>query len=635
TSALPDSSETNSSGKLENDPMVMLTDLYTDSSKVEIEVEKGDDETDVMSMYAMYDYSSTDSTNNDYNKYYHYGYIPTDVQYFKDAKGTLQDVFYNEVGDNAFVLLQNNDIDLDSTSEIDPINISNFYLNFGSAIIDETNPHTALTDLRVSGFLYNSDGKKTLDINNTLSTNLTIGNAHQTNRYWYQYFDLNSIRVKTTMDSSSEVETITNTQGKYVFTFEYTTINADGSAGSTQNKYVYTFYLLDESTYASYPELTEDAILGSISADTVSSYFYNFAGSNYPEIEYYPNIYSINVERNYDGKTTNIRSNFTTNSIIYDGKTYNKALISYYEVSDPEGNPSPTDKLAQEVTILSYNKTVQVNANTTKHYSYYLYLNNTTGTSIVANSFNDYESYVRQGVLDILFRVVDTIEVTTHTNNTATSEKTYTLYKYQTFKNYVIKNFSGSNFSNWYTTLDTESKNEKIIKEHYYLNSLTYNIDLQDPDAVAIGANNTAINEDPEDEPVQNVPTYQLKFFELDDATINAIKATTTSEELLTVFETYSSVENNVLLYLTSLNNLEYHCEKISISSSKIQELLSLGTIQTNYYYSYNIDELGSYTVTYYYLVGHSNEDSSNVDYLSSKGSTITVKNYNVDYNPA
>ncbi|MBO7218964.1 MAG: hypothetical protein J6V40_03215, partial [Clostridia bacterium] len=432
TSALPDDNEINTVGKLENDPMVMLTDLYTDSSKVEIEVEKGDEEIDVMSMYAVYDYSSTDSKNNDYNKYYHYGYIPTDAQYFKDAKGTLQDVFYNEVGDNAFVLLQNNEINLDSTSEADPINISNFYLNFGSAIIDETNPHTALSVLKVSGFLYNSDGKQTLDINNTLTTSINIGNARQNNNYWYQYFDLNSIRVKTTMDASSEVKTITNTQGKYVFTFDYTTINPDGSAGSKLNSYTYTFYLLDESTYSQYPELTEDAILGSISADTVSSYFYNFAGENYPEIEYYPNIYSIQVERLYDGKKTNIRSEFSTHSVIYDSKVYNKALVSYYEVADTEANPGAKDRLCQEVTILSYNKTVAVNANTTKHYSYYLYLNNTSGTSIVANSFSDYENYVKNGTLDILFRVADTIEITSYTNNTAVSEKTYNLYKYQT-----------------------------------------------------------------------------------------------------------------------------------------------------------------------------------------------------------
>ena len=86
TSALPDDNEINTVGKLENDPMVMLTDLYTDSSKVEIEVEKGDEEIDVMSMYAVYDYSSTDSKNNDYNKYYHYGYIPTDAHTSKMLK---------------------------------------------------------------------------------------------------------------------------------------------------------------------------------------------------------------------------------------------------------------------------------------------------------------------------------------------------------------------------------------------------------------------------------------------------------------------------------------------------------------------------------------------------------------------
>lgn len=626
TSALPDSSETNSVGKLENDPMVMLTDLYTDSSKVEIEVEKGEEETDVMSMYAMYDYSSTDSQNNDYNKYYHYGYIPTDVQYFKDAKGTLQDVFYNEVGDNAFVLLQNNDIDLDSTDEVDPINISNFYLNFGSAIIDETNPHTALYELSVTGFLYNSDGKQTLDINNTLSTTINIGNAVQTNRYWYQYFDLNSIKVKSTYDASSEVKTITNTQGKYVFTFTYSTINADGSAGSTRDSYTYTFYLLDESTYAQYPELTEDAILGSISADTVSSYFYNFAGSNYPEIEYYPNIYSISVKREYDGKITNIRSQFSTSTILFDNQKYNRAIISYYEEADEDsGTP---ERLCQEITILSYSKP-------DNSCSYYLYLNNTSGRSIVANTFNDYKTYVKQGLLDILFRVVDTLEIKTYADNTPTAEQTYSLYEYKTYKNYVVKDFSDTNFTNWYTTLDTSSKNERLIKENYYLTSRVANLtNASEPTGVAVTSNNVAIGDDPATEP-ENTAAYELKFYELNTTTINTLRTATTTEDVVGILRDYAAVKANILLSLTSLNDLEYHCDKINISSSKIQELLSLGTIHTNYYYSYNIDELGSYTVTYYYLVGYSNEASTNVDYLSSKGSTITVKNYNVDYNPA
>jgi hypothetical protein len=191
------------------------------------------------------------------------GFIPYGVNYFTNQDGLKQEIFYNEIDNGDYVLLDNysnhNSVVWDQNQE-NTFNVENFYLSFGTPYIDDTET-TPIYDLEIQGRLYSEGQTHFLalnEVNRTMHSNKYVN-------YWYQYFDLRSLEAYRTNDPNADKYTIENQQGKYEITFLFSRYDKNLEPQDTAREtFTYTFYLLDSTEYSNYPTIYNSTIEGGL-----------------------------------------------------------------------------------------------------------------------------------------------------------------------------------------------------------------------------------------------------------------------------------------------------------------------------------------------------------------------------------
>lgn len=281
------------------------------------------------------------------------GFIPYNVNYYTNVDGYKQKIFYNEIDDGDFVLINN----YDNHTSNNPFNVENFYLSIGTPYIDDTTT-TPLYDIRVEGKLYSQGRTHYLAINEAQRTQLE---TEQYVEYWNQYFDLRSLTAYRSNEPNSDTYSVENQQGKYEFTFRIIRYDeelnpiADPNSQDADNPYLietftYTFYLLDSAEYSNYPTIYEAGIeVDTLSNGTTNEYYYSF-NTDSPYINYDPTKYNLSYSRANNKSVNNVAEtvNSTFKAGVYtvgtDGINYDKGIITYYNGS----------QILKQVFVLTY-----------------------------------------------------------------------------------------------------------------------------------------------------------------------------------------------------------------------------------------------------------------------------------------
>lgn len=402
-----------------------------------------------------------------------YGYIPYGVNYFDNMAGNKEEIFYDEINDGDYVLLNNNTSHLSATS----FNVENFYLSMGTPFTDSDKTTTPLYALRVDGMLYSNGQSHYLLLNDVEDSEIGGGKyAH----YWNQYFDTNTMKAYTFNEKNEDDKTSTynieNVQGKYVINFRFIRYNSELEANDQEEEtFTYTFYLLDGSEYSQYPTIHNADILtekeNELTTGKPVSYYYNFTLDT-PYITYNPSKYNVS----YNRLSNKVLTNYNNITSTFEEKTYNDGsfqyplgIVSYYNSS----------KLIKTVYILGH-------YNSEKTLVEYLYLTTTASSTnnISTSTLETFQNYVENGVLDFEYK---TTVVKTKSGNNYTT----TTYRTEEYSNYRFIN-SAPSTDNGYTKVD-----EYTITATSNSDTITYTLDGTNI-AVFTKVTDTAEEETPE-----------------------------------------------------------------------------------------------------------------------------------------
>lgn len=476
------------------------------------------------------------------------GYIPNGVNYFDNVSGAKEEIFYDEIDDGDYVLLNNNTSHLSATPN--SFNVENFYLSIGSPVL--ANSHsTLLSELRVEGKLYSNGTYHNLKLNTPEQSIIEDG---KTAHYWNQYFDMNTLEAYVYNETPSEDNQVSSStyfvddvQGKYEITFHFIRYdeNYDSPVSETVEIFTYTFYLLDGLEYATYPTINNAEIKTSSDSTTLDtnksiSYYYNFTTAN-PFVKYDPSKYNISYTRlsnrtitNYSNVTSTFTETAYTDSTYANGKTYPLGIISYYNSS----------KLFKTVYILTH-------YNDEKTFVEYLYLSATTSNTndISTSSLDNFMNNLDKEKLDFEYK----ISVIREKNDNAYTTTTYRTDKYSN-RAFIVD-------------IDSWDKTD-------YNQVDTYSISLS----------------------TQTVDGKEVTTYSLDGVEFATLTKTTDSIENADYYYTLSSNSS-----LTALDNIIY-LENIKLGYSYELMLEELGEYTINYAYVCPANTLrgSSYTNTYF-----------------------------------
>ena len=338
----------------------------------------------------------------------HYGFIPYGANYFNNVAGAKELIFYNEINNNDYVLLDNYEL---NGSNTDKFNVENFYLSFGTPYIDD-HTTTPLNELKVSAKLYSESRVHNIVLNDVLETKVDSGDQTKDIYYWNQYFDLKNLSAYITNDPNSDTYAIENQQGRYEFTFKFVRYNSSFEAENMpEEEFTYSFYLLDSADYTDYPTINNAQIIGDIAASG-TEYFYNFTTDN-PYVNYDPTRYNLSYTRKNNKSINNIfetiTSTFVQETYSKDGKVYPKGILTYYNGSD----------IVKQVFILT-------EFNSERNVVEHLYLSRTNPTT----TFNlaEYQSFIDSVKNDSLKFEYKTTTILTKT------EQNFSITDYKTTK---------------------------------------------------------------------------------------------------------------------------------------------------------------------------------------------------------
>ncbi len=347
------------------------------------------------------------------------GFVPYGVNYFENVGTQKEEIFYNEIDDGDYVLINNY---TNHTANID-FNVENFYLSFGTAYIDD-NKSTPLYDLTIEAKLYSEGQTHFLALNETQRTQL---DTKQYVEYWNQYFDLRSLEAYQKNQPNSPTYTIENQQGKYEFTFYFTRYNeklepvVDPDATDPDNpylreKFTYTFYLLDSADYSEYPTIyNADIENNTLEANSTNQYYYSFNTAS-PFIRYNPTKYNLSYTRLNNKSVNNVSENVTSSykegvyTIGTDGINYEKGLITYYK---------GTDTLKQVFVLTHYNKD-----KTLVEHLYLSRKNITSNDNFNPTTYEVFLDNLESGNLQFEYKLTQIL--------TENNDNTYTLSTYKT-----------------------------------------------------------------------------------------------------------------------------------------------------------------------------------------------------------
>lgn len=399
-------------------------------------------------------------------------FIPNGVTHFKNGDN-YEEVFYEEIDDNDFVLLNNYTNHINS----DKFNVENLYLSFGTPFINELIDSTPLHSLSVTATLINTDNQKySISLNEVGTTDIqsfidkSKEDSQTLSHYWYQYFDLKNIKGMASEGATYDIE---NTQGRYEFTFEFIRYvkNNEGkwtTPGVAQESEIfnYTFYLLDCAEYDTIPTVN-NATLGSVEKDQPNEYFYNF-NSEEPYVKYNPANFNLSYKRENREIIENITSTYTTGTYTFKnsdqedkdiGQSFPKNVITYNKTTNE--NSSQVEE--KQVFILTYYNKDELDQNAMTFVEY-LYL------SDVGNKFNDYNftyeqiiSALNSDQLKFEYKIAKVLNITTNGDI-----KTYETITYKT-TNYYDYPLNKETDLSIYT--DTTNHSYVVIDTNYIFES--------------------------------------------------------------------------------------------------------------------------------------------------------------------
>lgn len=499
------------------------------------------------------------------------GFIPYGINYFDNVSGEKEEIFYDEIDDGDYVLLNNNTSHLSATSNY--FNVENFYLSIGTPVIGDTTT-TPLYSLKVDGMLYSNGASHYLLLNETERSNL--GDTKKA-EYWNQYFDLNELQAykynEKNENDKSATYNVENAQGKYVINFRFIRYDSNlEPVAEVEEVFTYTFYILDGSEYSDYPTINNANILTSnttLDANKPVSYYYNFT-NDYPSIKYDPSKYNLSFSRLSNrvlSNNNNVTSTFEEGTYSdSNGNSYPLGIISYYNSSN----------LFKRVYILTHYN--DVNNRTIVEY---LYLTATNSIPSTPTTLNMFSSYLNNETLDFEYKVS------------------------------VVRNKS----DNVYTTTTYRTDIYKSITNN------TGNLSLFISNASEVDDTYTKVDE----YKITVVTTRDNISYTLEQNGLSSTLATLT-KTTDTVY-TLSSFDANANITLPMLDHI-LNLDSIKLEYSYELNLQELGEYTINYAY---VCPANDNTITKYYI--NSNDTDNTNGYSSSSTNFTTPRDYNVTLN--
>ncbi len=261
--------------------------------------------------------------NEDYNLYYKVG---------TEYKNIFNKIYYDNLkgkkDQNQYIQLDNHQTKtaLESGVSVHE-NIENYYIAFGdiyNPTLSSVGSKAFITALSVSAKLNNKYYKNANIVLNDVITqtgsSFSSGSDYH-NNYWYQYIDLENVWAYQNNQTSKKL--ISNAEGLYTFTFNYTYLekDANGNYKPQSSSFEYSVYLYNTNSYSEYPTLnTEILYEGNTAFDETNtnknylSYYYNYSTSEYPTYTFNPANYSVEYSHDYNGVKTTYKTGFQTTS---------------------------------------------------------------------------------------------------------------------------------------------------------------------------------------------------------------------------------------------------------------------------------------------------------------------------------
>jgi len=398
------------------------------------------------------------------------GFIPYEIDSYKDVHGNVNDIFYDEFDNNDVVLLNNN-IASSYKNSSGAFNVENLYLSFGDPYFSNNKlKSTALASLRVEATFYpakiNSQ-PHTLILNSPATNefetdNEDLGTLHSV--YWHQYLDLKNLSAKITVQETGGQKQLeyklNNQEGKYVFKFYFIrwnkdftgTIKPDDSLNLTdqgEEIFEYSFYLYDSNTYSDYPTIS-NADVGLQKQEVMREYFYNFQ-NDFPTLTYNPERFNLSYVRENVEIIDRITSSFTI-------KKYKKSNNEYYPLGIITYKNGA--QIIKTVYILAY-----PNADYTQ--VQYIYAHN-DGEELPIDTYSNFLNLLQTE--DITFEYKD---VETLTYNGSTKIRTINKTRTYEYDNVSVESTSGSGFKDLYTTSETQSDYDLLTSQKLLDETLT------------------------------------------------------------------------------------------------------------------------------------------------------------------
>lgn len=574
-----------------------------------------------------------------------YGYIPYGVNYFDNVSGEKEEVFYEKIDNNDFVLLDNFSSHLSCTDGL--YNVDNFYLSIGSPYIDEKTT-TPLADLEVEGKLYSEGREHTLVLNEVEQSTISSGkNAH----YWNQYFDLKSLQAYTYNEPGSPTYDIENLQGRYEITFRFLRYDENLQiTDDTKDVFIFSFYLLDGEDYSTYPTLNNATIQNTLESNKVTSYYYNFT-TDKPYITYDPTRFNLSYERKSNKHLTNnneISSTYTAQTYTSSsGAVLPLGIITY----------SNGSSVFKKVFILT-------NYNSDRTLVEYLYLSVTNPSSDLAtpSSYSGFNTYLANGTLDFEYKLTYTLSTS---KSGATTTYTTNIYRTNVYENLAfVEEFDAT--TEGYTPVDSYYITETDDTTHtsYKLNNTTAIATLSKVPATAdlISSISTGVMLDNStlatvDTMGSSTTKYTLKSNNvLEIEYLN--NSSTTKQELTLDISTdgektaIDPVHNFITIkYTVTTTDGEKSISSVSFTRLDTYKLTSIGPqanegildyilnpdkLSLTYSYDFQLEELGQYDIEYAYICPadnnkyyiNSTEASSNNNDFSNSTNFSTPRDF-------
>ncbi len=609
------------------------------------------------------DYSNESSiislqTNDNQDLYYHPAYdntvsslttnfIPTHATHFINSDGYLEEIFYDEIDNGDFALINNYRTPISSTG----YNVENFYLSFGTPYTNEEEGYktTPLNDLQVSGKLFNADGEHELVLNGVEHSNNIEEGTSKLASYWYQFFDMQELQAKTTPDNQNQSEEnqvyyIDNTEGKYEITFSFIRYNEDLTVGTSRETFTYTFYLIDAANYDNYPTIN-NAELSVAESGSVNQYYYHFK-NDLPYITYDPTRYNIAYTRNNTNISAELTSTlntgkYTKNNQLYpwhrvsylkDGHTlkdlyiltwYNndQTLVSYTYLADMygENRNDINEIISANNGSISYNAFATMLKDEKLKLEYMSWKELTIdGNKYTTNTYksDDYKICTADNVLKI--DTIPTGLVATSTQVLTKIDDTYYWGDSNADANKII------NFKRIKITKENVDINSKLVVNTHDLlenNGTSYDYNtyfvtpgqddlknitltayefekIEDQNKIRVfekyyktPQDHAATSEARELDIVNNIATFSQKNLD--------IKITVISETAMNVEFSY----NNAMQGEIAVNTVTTNNENDNYNTKLLNQILNIDHVQIDYSYDLCLEELGRYNLEYKYMV--------------------------------